>query len=172
MCVCVCVCVWYLCLVLVSGSWSLHRMSFEAFFPLHIFWNSLWSRILYNVWYNSPMKPPGHWLLLGGFFFFFNCRFSFIIDICLVHIFCFLADSVFGDSTFLEIYAFLLDCPLTYNCNSLWWFFAFLWVSCSISFWLVPTPFYSRWVWLKAYQLCLSFQKTSSSLIDLFCVFF
>ena len=69
-CVCVCVCVWYLCLVLVSGSQSLHRMSFEAFFPLHIFWNSLWSRTLYNVWYNSPMKLPGHWLLLGGFFFF------------------------------------------------------------------------------------------------------
>ena len=33
----ICVCVWYLCLVLVSGWWWLHRLSLGVFLPLQFF---------------------------------------------------------------------------------------------------------------------------------------
>lgn len=87
-------------------------MSSKAFLTLQLFWNHL-KRITVNsslsVWYNSPGKSSGPWLLLvrsfGGFFT------DSILLLIVCSYFVFLPNSVLEDCTFLEIYPCLLVCP-------------------------------------------------------------
>ena len=82
----------YLCLVLVSGWWWLHRISFGVFHPLQSFEEvERMGKISFlYVWYNLPVKPSGAGLLFVGNFFF-NYRFYFTSSDWPVQIICFLS---------------------------------------------------------------------------------
>ena len=54
---------------------------------------------------------------------------------------------------------------LAYNSNNFLRCFVFLWCPFKLPFYFLfhwfGFPFFSRWVWLKVYWFCLSFQRTS-----------
>ena len=118
------------------------------------------------------MKLSGSGLLfVGRFFFLFFLNYW---SIWLLVIGLFICPISFWFSlrkiTFLRICPFLLGCSFNWEVVvlcSLSWLFVLLWCQLWLLlfhfwfYWFGPSSFFSWWLWLKAYQFSLSFQRSS-----------
>ena len=151
---------WCLCLVLVSEWWWPHKISWQAFLPLQVFWNNF-RRVSVSSYLNFQCSLLSKYLIkfaceairswnfvLGKVF---NHSFNFSACDWSVHVFYFYPGLVFEDYTFLRIVYFfqvvyfigiqlsiVVSGNLLYCCG----------VNCNLSFFmsnftdLCPLPFF------------------------------
>ena len=154
---------------MVSGWCWLHRISLGTFFPLQFF-AIVWERKLITLLkclVEFTCEAIWSWTFVHWVFFLIATS----ISLLLIGLFRFSISSWFslGNVMFLEIYPFLLGFSICWRIivhNNLLCFFLFCGVifnfSSFISYLFGPSVFFSWWVWLKAYQFCLSFPRSSS----------